>query len=111
MEELSGAELAEMIEEALADAYGDEEQVLALYDQMEEHLSLGFETTVLGIPVTVEGVSYAHGSISADCVHGEHRQQISLLDLLLPEPLPEGAEWILAYRYWINRRHASSAGS
>jgi len=30
---------------------------------------------------------------------GRDRQRISLADLPLPATLPEGAEWILAYRY------------
>lgn len=104
MEELSGAELAEMIEEALGGTYDDEDEVLAIYDQLEEHLALGFRTTVLGIRVTVESITLTNSIISAGCVHGEHRQEIALQDLPLPDPLPEGAEWVLAYCYAMNRR-------
>ncbi len=28
------------------------------------------------------------------------KQRISLPELPLPSPLPKGAEWIVAYRYW-----------
>jgi hypothetical protein len=104
VEELSGAELAEMIEEALGGTYDDEDEVLAIYDQLEEHLTLGFGTTVLGIRVSVESITFTNGTISAGCVRGEHRQEIALQDLPLPDPLPEGAEWILAYCYAMNRR-------
>src|SRR5271154_2205480 len=100
-----------MIEEALGSTYDDEDQVLAIYDQLEENLALGFETTVLGIRVTVESVTFTNGTISASCVHGEHRQEIAPQALPLPEPLPEGAEWILAYCYAMNRRHNGAAGS
>jgi hypothetical protein len=36
----------------------------------------------------------------AVCRKGKDRQRISLTDLPLPETLPEGGEWIVAYRYW-----------
>lgn len=35
----------------------------------------------------------------ATMVEGD-RQTIHLLDLPLPEPPPEGAKWIAAYRHW-----------
>ncbi|MCA1672630.1 MAG: hypothetical protein LC799_10650 [Actinobacteria bacterium] len=34
-------------------------------------------------------------------VDDQVRQVISILDLPLPTPPPEGAEWIDAYRYWL----------
>ena len=103
MEHLRGAELAEMIEAATVDAYGADQQLMGLYDRLEECLPAEFETTVLGVTVTVEGITYANGVISADCVRGECRQAISLLELPLPDPPPEGWEWIAAYRYWVSR--------
>jgi hypothetical protein len=54
--------------------------------------------------VTVESVSYQNGAIGAHCVRGDHQQVISLMDLPLPEPPPEGWEWIAAYRYWASRQ-------
>jgi len=38
--------------------------------------------------------------IVADCVRDGQRQAVSVLDLPLPEPPPEGAQWIAAYRHW-----------
>jgi hypothetical protein len=103
MEHLKGAELAEMIESATVDAYGQDQQLTGLFDRLEECLPAEFETTVLGVQVTVKSITYMNGVISADCVRGEYRQAISLLDLPLPDPPPEGWEWIAAYRYWISR--------
>ena len=52
----SAPRLNAMIEEATVDAYGESEQVAGFYTMLDEHLALPFETTVLGIPVTVKGV-------------------------------------------------------
>ena len=38
--------------------------------------------------------------IVAICAHGKHRQAIPILDLPLPDPPPDGTEWIAAYRRW-----------
>jgi hypothetical protein len=40
------------------------------------------------------------GEIVAICRRGHVEQAIGILDLPLPEPSPEGAEWIAAYRHW-----------
>lgn len=40
------------------------------------------------------------GSIVALCSRGGMRQSIGILELPLPSPAPEGAEWIEAYRHW-----------
>lgn len=99
---LSKADLATMVEEALVDAYGDEEQRVGFYTMVEEHLKLPFETKVLGMSVTVERVELTPGGeIVAICARGNKRQQIPILTLPLPSPAPEGAKWIEAYRYWV----------
>ena len=93
-----------MIEEATVDAYGESEQVGGFYTTIDEHLAVPFETTVLGVPVTVKSLDLTErDEIVAICVRGRERQAISILDLPLPSPLPAGAEWIEAYRYWARR--------
>ena len=68
---------------------------------IEEHLAVPFETTMLGVPVTVESVDLNRSEqIVAICSRGRDRQSLPILDLPLPRPLPAGAEWIEAYRHW-----------
>jgi hypothetical protein len=98
--ELGEAELREMVAEAIASAHDEEEQISGFYNIIEDELAVPFETTVLGVAVTVESIGIAPYGITADCVRGRHRQAISLLDLPLPDPAPAGSEWIAAYRHW-----------
>jgi Calcium binding len=96
------ARLDAMVEEATVDCYNEEEQATGLFTMIEEHLALPFETTVLGVPVTVKGVDMKpDGQIVAICVRGRVRQAIRILDLPLSTPAPDGAEWIAAYRHWL----------
>ena len=90
--------------EAIVDAYGESEQLVGLYTMIEDHLAVPFETTLLGIPVTVKAVDITErDEIVAICTRGRLRQAIPILDLVLPSPAPPGAEWIEAYRYWAGR--------
>jgi len=98
--ELSKEELYAMVEEAVIDCHDEEEQLTGLATMVENNLEVPFETTVLGIKVTVSGTTHTSHGLVADCVRGRHRQAIHLIDLPLPEPPPPGAEWIAAYRYW-----------
>mgnify|MGYP001366437245 FL=1 len=102
---LSKAKLDEMIGEATVDAYGDSEQVMGFFCMLEEHLQLPFNTEVLGIEVTVESLDVTdEEQIVAVCSRGKSRQRISVLDLPLPNPPPQGAEWIDAFRRWARGR-------
>lgn len=96
----SKAELNAMVEEATIDCYDEEEQLTGLATMLEENLEVPFATTLLGIMVTVTGVTHTSHGLVADCVHGRHKQAIHLLDLPLPELPLKGAEWIAAYRHW-----------
>lgn len=98
---LSKARLDELVEEALVDAYGESEQVTGFYTMMENDLRLPFETEILGMIVSVEGIDITDDDqLVAVCRREKIKQRISLSELPLPSPLPEGAEWIVAYRYW-----------
>jgi hypothetical protein len=92
-----------MIEEATVDAYNDDEQLTGPYTMIEDHLAVPFTTTVLGVEVTVRKVDLTADTIVAVCAAGRHRQRLDLLDLPLPTPPPDGAEWIDAYRHWAGR--------
>jgi hypothetical protein len=100
MPEPSKAELSAMVEEATIDCYDEEEQLTGFAAILEENLEVPFATTLLGITVTVTGVTHTSHGIVADCVRGRHQQAIHVLDLPLPDPPPKGAEWIAAYRHW-----------
>lgn len=104
MAELSDADLDELVEEAIVDAYGEDEQLIGLYTMIEENLVLPFTTMVLGVEATVEGIDLTDCGIAAICTRGVHRQSIMILDLPLPAPSPPGSEWIRAYGHWTGRR-------
>ena len=97
----SQALLKRLVEEAIVDAYGDAEQRTGFLVALEDHLDLPFETSVLGVAVTVEKVDItAADEIVAICRRGRQRLPVPILELPLPAPRPPGAEWIEAYRRW-----------
>src|ERR1700730_6728537 len=96
---LSKARLKELIEEAVVDAYTEEEQIGGFLTMIEEHLALPFSVKMLGVEAEVEKVDLTLDSqIVAICRRGNTRQKVPILDLPLPVPAPAGAEWIAAYR-------------
>jgi len=98
---LSTERLDELIEEATTDANGESEQATGFYTMLENDLRLPFDTEILGVVVTVESIDFSgDDELVAVCRKGQARQKISLLELPLPTPPPEGAEWIAAYCYW-----------
>jgi hypothetical protein len=100
----SDAELDALIKQATEDAYTDDEQVTGLHVALEEHLALPFTTDVLGVAVSVDRIDLADdGRIVAVCARDGARQLIGILDLPLPDPMPDGGQWIAAYRRWTRR--------
>jgi hypothetical protein len=71
----SKAKLEKLIEQAVVDAYTEEEQAVGFLTMMEDHLALPFSTNVLGVDVVVEKVDMTRdGQIVAICRHGKTRQ-------------------------------------
>jgi hypothetical protein len=97
--------LKEMIAEATVDAYDESEQAMGWECVLNEYLELPFTTKVLGAEVSVTGLELRDDNrIVAICTRGKAKQAIALLDLPLPSPRPEGAEWVEAYRYFLGGR-------
>ena len=93
--------LDKLIEEATTDAYNESEQAGGFFAMIEENLALPFVTKVLEQEVTVAKVDITErDEIVAICLRGKAAQTIPILDLPMPKPRPEGAEWIDAYRRW-----------
>src|SRR5262249_186887 len=98
--ELRETELDKLVEQAIVDAYGDDEQMIGFYSMINDNLALPFTTTVLGVEASVTRVDVPASGIVAMWARGPDRQAIPILDLRLPEPPPPGSEWIAAYRRW-----------
>jgi Calcium binding len=94
--------LDELIEEATVDCYDEEEQASGFFAIIEDNLALPFTTRILDVDASVAAVEIDDdGRIKAVCERNGERQRIDLIDLPLPSPPPSGAEWVAAYRRWI----------
>lgn len=88
---LSKARLKKLIEEAVVDAYTEEEQAVGFFTMIEEHLALLFRGKILGVDANVEKIDMTPDSqIVAICRRGKTRQKVLILDLALPAPAPVG---------------------
>lgn len=95
------SQLDALVEEATVDCYNYDEQLTGLFTWIEDNLAVPFATRVLGVEVTVRRVDLVRDEIVAVCHRGRTRQAIGILDLLLPDPPPDGVQWIEAYRHWV----------
>jgi hypothetical protein len=77
---LTKAELDAMIEEATVECHDEEERLTGFATMVENNLEVPFGTTVLGVKVTVSGVTYASHGLVADCARRRHRQAIHVFD-------------------------------
>ncbi|MFE7614494.1 hypothetical protein [Streptomyces sp. NPDC057496] len=101
MDKRNDAELDALIEEATVDTYDEVEAVSGFLAVIDEHLDVPFTTAVLGVEVTVVEISLTNDSrMVARCERNGLRQDIGLAELPLPQPPPQGAHWIDAYRRW-----------
>lgn len=97
----SKVELDVLVEEATIDCYDESEQATGLYTMIDEHLTLPFQTMVLGVDVTVDEIDITdRDAVVVRCRRGSESQWLPVLDLPLPDPPPVGWRWIEAYRHW-----------
>jgi hypothetical protein len=100
----SEAELNDLIERIVADAYGDDEQLWAFRQVMEDEIRLPADAFVVGEPVTVLEIDYdgnERRGLSVRCRRedgSEHRLAAS--DVMFAEG-SKGADYVAAYRTWL----------
>ena len=105
-------ELDRLVEEATVDCYNETEQVSGLYTMIEDDLAMPFETVVFGSTLVVERIDLTdRDDIVAVCRRGRELRKIRLLDLPLPSPPPDGAQWIAAYRHWLCEEGPTDSGT
>src|SRR4051812_2846005 len=94
-------DLDALIEEATVDCYDEAEQVAGFFACLEDELELPFTTRLFGVDVSVEQIEQTEQEdIVGVCGGANETPPIPLVVLPLPTPLPEGAQWIAAWKKW-----------
>jgi len=95
--------IRKFIEEAIVDAYGDEEQEVGFLTMREDNLPFPFKALVVGEEVEVIGVEQDphERGIMAICKREGKKYRVSVTSLAFAGKAPEEIEWIEAYKVWI----------
>ena len=96
--------LDELIEEITTDAYGDDEQLWAFRQVIEDNVALPADGFVIGEPVSVIEIDYVGNSrrgLTAKCRREDGSLHVvAASDVTFPEG-SAGARYIAAYRRWL----------
>ena len=102
--------LEALIEEAMVDCYGEDEQVWGLFYILEERLRFPLQAVVLGKAVTIVGLDDSRSNLRRGIIarlrKGDQEYTVALSDLEVVNPDPVSAEWLEAYRYWLSEGDA-----
>lgn len=95
--------LRRLVEEALVDAYGEDEQHGAFLVMFEEHIKCPFTALVVGEEVEVRGFGWEGGpqEIVAVCRRRGRNHRVNATALHFTAERPVGEEWLDAYRAWL----------
>lgn len=94
---VSEKHIKQLIEEAIVDAYGEDEQLAGFHCLLEEHLRFPFPASVIG---EVIGIDIGDRGITANCKRGGQTHSIDLLSLRCDWVSIEGGDALIAYRTW-----------
>ena len=94
------------LQEAIVDAYGDDEQHTGLLTVIQDELQFPFKAKVLGEVLQVVGMKWpeddAYG-LDLVCERNGHQQRIEARSVELIKPLPQGHLCLAAYLDWKQR--------
>ena len=104
----------ELLEEALVDAYGDDEQLWALRQAFEDDLKLPADAFIIGEPVSIVEFDYdghERRGLTAKCRRDDGSEHVvSASDVVFPEGLA-GELHVAAYRMWLGLSPFAAARS
>ena len=104
MKKRNNRELDDLIDEITVDAYGEEEQLWAFHQALEENVSLPCAATVIGEPVQVIKIDYdgnARRGLTAKCRRADGAEHVvGVADLILA-PGSSHEKYFAAYRQWM----------
>jgi len=94
--------LTALIDEAIIDCYGEDEQHSGLLTMIEENVECPFQAKVIGEKVTVIGFEWPERGygLFAVCERNGRKYQVDINSLEYQKPRPVGYEWIEAYFLW-----------
>jgi hypothetical protein len=97
-------ELNHLVEDIVVDAYGDDEQLWAFRQAIEDEVALPADAFIVGEPVTVKKIDYdgneRRGLTARVCREDGLEHLVSASDLIFPEG-SKGADYMAAYRTWL----------
>lgn len=103
-EPVATADLDELIEEIIVDAYGDDEQLWAFRQAFEDAIRWPADGFVVGAPVAVLKIDYDGSSrrgLTAQCRRSDgSKHVVSAADVVFPAE-SRGARYVAAYRKWL----------
>ncbi len=114
------ANVDELIEEIIVDAYGEDEQLSAFRQVLEDEIGLPVDGLVIGEPVSVLEIDYdgnEHRGLTAICRREDGDEyEVAACDVVFPQE-SKAARYLAAYRRWLglepypaSRRAALSRG-
>ncbi len=94
--------LRRLIQEAIVDSNGEDEQHSGLLTMIEENVDLPFGAMVIGEDVEVVAFEWPEAGygLYAVCQRSGKRYRIDVNSLQWVKPHPKGFEWIEAYLLW-----------
>ncbi len=97
-------EIDDLLEELLVDAYGDDEQLTALHQGVEDAIELPIDVLITGQPMSLVGIDYdgnARRGLMAQCLGNDGRKhRVSFADVQIP-PQTIAYRYLAAYCGWL----------
>jgi hypothetical protein len=98
------ADVDQLLDEILVDAYGDDEQLWAFRQAFEDNVTVPCDGFVVGEPVSVVRFDYdgnTRRGLTARCRRADGSEHVVVAaDVLLPEA-EAGSRYVAAYRKWL----------
>ncbi|ASJ70679.1 hypothetical protein [Granulosicoccus antarcticus] len=103
-DKLTADEIDDLLEELLVDAYGDEEQLTALHEGVDDAVELPIDVLITGQTMSLVGIDYdgnARRGLVAQCLSDDGRKhRISFADVQIP-PHTIAYRYLAAYCRWL----------